>query len=29
MKLQYSLERQQADIGAWSQLVAVQMTTRF
>jgi hypothetical protein len=29
LKLQYSLERQDADIGAWSQLVAVQITTRF
>jgi hypothetical protein len=29
VKLQYSLERQEADIGAWSQLVAIQFTTRF
>jgi hypothetical protein len=29
LKIQYSLERQEADIGAWSQLVAVQFTTRF
>jgi hypothetical protein len=29
VKVQYSLEHQEADIGAWSQLVAVQFTTRF
>ncbi len=29
LKLQCSLEHQDADIGAWSQLVAVQFTTRF
>ncbi|HEY1791795.1 MAG TPA: hypothetical protein VGG34_02680 [Opitutaceae bacterium] len=29
VKLQYSLEKQAADIGAWSQLVAVQLTLRF
>ena len=29
VKLQFSLERQDADVGAWSQLVAIQFTTRF
>jgi hypothetical protein len=29
IKLQYSLERQDADLGAWSDLVAVQFTARF
>jgi hypothetical protein len=29
LKVQYSLERQQADQGAWSSLVAVQFTVRF
>jgi hypothetical protein len=29
VKLQYSLERQDADVGAWSELVAVQFTARF
>jgi hypothetical protein len=29
VKVQYSLERQSADVGAWSQLAAVQFTTRF
>jgi hypothetical protein len=29
VKVQYSVERQQADRGAWSDLLAVQFTTRF
>jgi predicted porin len=29
LKLQYSIEHQNADMGAWSQLVAIQFTTRF
>jgi hypothetical protein len=29
IKLQFSVERQDADIGAWSDLAAVQFTTRF
>jgi hypothetical protein len=29
VKVQYSLERQEADVGAGSQLVAIQFTTRF
>jgi hypothetical protein len=29
VKLQYSIERQDADSGAWSGLAAVQFTTRF
>jgi hypothetical protein len=29
LKLQYSLERQDVDVGAWSSLIAVQFTTRF
>jgi hypothetical protein len=29
VKLQYSVERQDADMGAWSDLVAVQFTARF
>ncbi len=29
LKVQFSLERQEADIGRWSQVIAVQFTTRF
>jgi hypothetical protein len=29
VKLQFSLERQDADVGAWSELVAVQLTAHF